>query len=288
MNTGLDRWRCDSTGCQAAIPIRNPPRSRGKPTTEPTQIEHDRNADPTIRGALRHARLRAERDAVAAAIPPDPGHDLHRNRSDLVAQRQALADLKTGDRQWADTPVGTLARQITVAERARQEAVWRSNSRKASRSEIRGAKRDFKQSDTILNEIQPRYEQLAAPQRDRINRTLAELDDEQTALTARAHERRQWITEHPETPRRLRHLDTELDVTDRALGIERDLLDGIGRTPQPAICDTPPTSTYPAHNANPEADPTSVSAFERLLKAYAVRGARTILMKCRSVPSERR
>ncbi len=225
----------------------------GTPSTEPHQVEHDAAADPSIRNALRQARLRAERDAVAASIPADPARELGRVRIEVVAQRQALADLDTGSRRWDGTEVGTLAQQIKTTERARQEAVWRSNSPRASRGDVRAAKREIKLADALLHEARPRYETLAAPQRDRINRTINDLEHEQTALEVRGTTRRRWITDHPETIRRLRHLDTELGVIDRPLGVERDHLDGIERAierPQRSAADElldllPPTMQRP-------------------------------------------
>ena len=44
----------------------------GTPATEPLAVEHDDQAPAGMRAALRHARLQAERDAVAAAIPRRP------------------------------------------------------------------------------------------------------------------------------------------------------------------------------------------------------------------------
>jgi predicted nucleic acid-binding Zn-ribbon protein len=196
----------------------------GTPSTEPQRVEHDRNADPAVRAALRQARLRAERDALAASIPADPVGELHRNRTEVVAQRQALADLGTGAGEWEGTEVGALARQIKTTERARQEAVWRSNGLSASRGDIRAAKREIKQADARLDEIRPRFEELSAPQRARIDREIGDLEQEQTELGIRASERRLWIAEHPEVTCRLRHLDSELDAINRALGLERDLL----------------------------------------------------------------
>lgn len=205
----------------------------GTPSTEPQQVEQDRDADSTIRNALRQARLHAERDALAASIPADPTEELHGTRTEIVAERQALADLTSGGGRWADTEVGALARQITTTERARQEAVWRSNALSASRGDVRAAKREIKQADARLDEIRPPYEKLAEPQRARINQAIGDLEQEQTTLMLRSSDRRQWISEHPEVTRRLAHLDAELDVIDRALGVARDVLDGIDRVPEP-------------------------------------------------------
>jgi chromosome segregation ATPase len=229
----------------------------GIPSTEPQHVEQDREADPSIRNALRQARLRAERDALAASIPADPAEELHRNRIEIVAERQALADLASGGGRWEGTEVGALARQIKTTERARQEAVWRSNALSASRGDVRSAKREIKQADARLGELRPRFEKLAAPERERVNRSIGELEQEQATLEVRASDRRQWIADHPEVTHRLGHLDTELDVINRALGVARDVLDGIDRVPerQPRsvsleLLDTlPPTTPRPVQRA---------------------------------------
>jgi len=137
-----------------------------------------------------------------------------------------------GGGRWEGTEVGALARQIKTTERARQEAVWRSNALSASRGDVRAAKREIKQADARLDDVRPRYEKLAEPQRVRINRSIGGLEQEQNALQVRVSDRRQWIAEHPEVTRRLGHLDTELDVINRALGVARGVLDGIERVPE--------------------------------------------------------
>ncbi len=233
----------------------------GTPSTEPQQVEHDRDADPTIRNALRQARLRAERDSLAASVPADPAEALHRTRAEIVAERQALADLASGGGRWEGTEVGALARQIKTTERARQEALWRSNALSASRSDVRAAKREIKQADARLDELRPRYEKLAEPQRTRTNRSIGDLEHEQMKLEVRSSDRRQWIAGHPEVTRRLGHLDTDLDVINRALGVARDVLDGIDRVPerQPRsmsveLLDSLPPTTQPSIQRAPAPD----------------------------------
>lgn len=66
----------------------------------------------------------------------------------------------------------------------------------------------------------------------RINRSIGDLEQEQNALQVRVSDRRQWIAERPEVTRRLGHLDIELDVINRALGVASDVLDGIDRVPE--------------------------------------------------------
>src|SRR5207302_10696671 len=78
----------------------------GAPATEPLAVEHHDRAPAGMRAALRHARLQAERRAVAAAIPPDPSAELarlDRQLTDLLPNRRGLV---TGPGRYAGTPRG--------------------------------------------------------------------------------------------------------------------------------------------------------------------------------------
>jgi ATP-dependent exoDNAse (exonuclease V) alpha subunit len=203
----------------------------GTPTTDPAAVEHDPHVAAPVRNALRHARLTVERDAVAAAIPPDVTAEAQAARDALAAERRALADLDTGGGRWADTKVGAVARIVADTEAQRQEAVRRSNALYASRADVRSAKRDIKHADARLDQVRQRHEALAAPQRGKLHETICGLEADHCALERRAEDRSGWLAAHPETVRRLDHLDTELAVLGGALQLDRDLRDGIDRTP---------------------------------------------------------
>lgn len=205
----------------------------GTPSTDPHHVEHDPDADPSVRNALRQARLRAERDAVNATIPPDVSDELRRTRAAIAAQRQALADLTTGGGEWAETEIGVHVRHAATAQRARQQAVWRSNAPSASRAEVRAARREIGQADERLRDVRSRLETLTAPDRDRLHRSIDHLEHRQAVLEGQAAQRRRWLTEHPDTMRRLRHLDRELGAADTEVGHQRDVLDGIERPAEP-------------------------------------------------------
>ena len=120
---------------------------------------------------------------------------------------------------------------IADTERTRQQAVWRSNALHATRGEVRTAKRDIKQVGARLDQAQQRFEKLAAPHRAKVESMIATLEASVHDLEDRSRARAEWLRDHPETVRRLEHLDTQLDVIGGALQVERDLLDGIERTP---------------------------------------------------------
>ncbi|MGH8975595.1 MAG: hypothetical protein ACRD0C_20605, partial [Acidimicrobiia bacterium] len=72
--------------------------------------------------ALRLARLRAEREAVAVAIPPDPRLLLQSVEFRLADLRQALLELESGRGRYADTPEGEAAQALARAQYRRRQA----------------------------------------------------------------------------------------------------------------------------------------------------------------------
>ncbi|MFN8038893.1 MAG: hypothetical protein U0Q07_06750 [Acidimicrobiales bacterium] len=211
----------------------------GTPSAEPHQVERDPRAEPSLRNALQQARLRAERDAVAASIPADCAADLHAARQRLTGQRKALADLETGTGQWAGTKIGDVAVVVAYCERARQAAVRRSTSPWASRGEIRTAKRDVNQAGRRLEQARQRFAQITATPRQRLESTIQALEATVLHLEHHAQSRSTWFAEHPTTVRRLEQIDTRLDALGAALRADRDLRDGLDPAPTPERSTTP-------------------------------------------------
>ena len=226
----------------------------GTPSTDPMAVEADSGAAPSIRNALLQARLRAERDAVAAAIPRNVTTELRDTQAAQVAERQALADLSTGAGRWEGTMVGGVARAIAETEATRRRAIWRTNSPSLPRGEIREAKRTIKAADAQLEQLRERFEVLAAPHRDEVAALFRELDMQKSELAEQAATRTDWLAAHPETVRRLEHLDASLDLVGGELGVERDLLDGIHSRPHGRARDRSSEHTIdnlPAPRAHP-------------------------------------
>ena len=89
----------------------------GTPATDPADVERDARAEPSIRNALHQARLRAERDAIVASIPPDVTAELRTTREALAGERKALVDLDKGKGHWAETKIADVAKVIADTER---------------------------------------------------------------------------------------------------------------------------------------------------------------------------
>jgi hypothetical protein len=71
----------------------------GTPTTSVADLEHEPGRPDQLQTVIRQARLRAERDAVAAAIPPDVSGTLREARRQLAALEARRHDLET---RWPD------------------------------------------------------------------------------------------------------------------------------------------------------------------------------------------
>ena len=121
---------------------------------------------------------------------------------------------------------------IAETEQRRQQAVWRSKPRSLPKAEIRDAKKTIKTADAKLEQVRDRFETLAEPHRESLRSSLSSLEATKIDLKNRTHDRAEWLAAHPDTTRRLDHLDRELSTVNRALTAERDVLDGI-ETPTP-------------------------------------------------------
>ena len=76
-----------------------------------------------------------------------------------------------------------------------------------------------------------RFDTLTDPHRRQLKSSLSSLESGQAELETRDHTRSDWLDRHPETARRLNHLDRDLAGEDRWLTNERNQLDGILPTP---------------------------------------------------------
>jgi len=176
--------------------------------------------------ALRLARLRAEREAVAAAIPPDPRPLLRSVESRLADLGEALVDLQTGHGRYTNTPEGEAAQTLARARRGRHEAEtfagmpdmdWRS------RRYWRRSAREWAAEEATAQE---RFEGVSGPERQRLEAKISALEDGRFELQRQVEVRDEWLSAHPEAPRRLEHLDREIDrpTPKQDHGLHHDLL----------------------------------------------------------------
>jgi hypothetical protein len=173
----------------------------------------------------RQARLRAERDALKAAIPADVTRPLVNVECQLRQASEQLDQFRQGRYQGTDRRLAEAARllQETASERATAESVvsygnlgWRIG---------RAWKRDlarFRQAERLA---QTAWQQAAAPQIKQLSDTIEQLERTRAQLHAGAQHRIDWLVQHPEAYERLQRIKRLLNAQEHhaSLSDRRDL-----------------------------------------------------------------
>jgi hypothetical protein len=182
----------------------------GTPATQPFEVERGQTVPSTLREAIRLARLEAQRDAVAAAIPPDRSAELGDVNRRLTELRRDRTDLRSGDGCYRGTPEGEAARQLAHAQGQHGEA-----KRCAETSDgWRNRRHWHKEAATWTareTDAQATYDRIAGPELGRLEHTISHLEQRRGELHAARHERNAWLEEHPQAADRLHALDRELN-----------------------------------------------------------------------------
>ena len=182
----------------------------GTPATEPLAVEHDGKAPAGMRDAIRHARLRAERRAVAAAIPPDPSPEIAKLDRELGELRRDRTRLLTGQGRYAPTPVGHAARRYLAARQKHTDA-----QRHAQDADHWRDRRHWrKETERWANEesaAETAYVAAVGPELNRLDDAISRLVKDRDLLDTARQDRTTWLADHPEAARRLRNLDLELN-----------------------------------------------------------------------------
>ncbi|HSH58986.1 MAG TPA: AAA family ATPase, partial [Acidimicrobiales bacterium] len=215
----------------------------GTPATEPLEVERDEAAPAELRNSLKVARLRAERDAVAAAIPADRSLELRRVEVDLAAAQRAGQQLEEGGGRYERTEVGRAARELVAARIYRRHAELDAASPNTTWRQRRAHRREAEDWAEREAKASARFERLSGPERDRLAGEIGRLEERRDGLEAAKVEREDWLGAHPEATRRLDRLDAELSALDPQLpdpgldladGFDLRTIDlGLGSEPRP-------------------------------------------------------
>jgi conjugative relaxase-like TrwC/TraI family protein len=191
---------------------------------------------PEVAASVRHARLVAEREALAAAIPADPGLAYSDARARVRWLRQELAELDRAEGRglWRDTPVGhaAMAWSQAVGEQRRCLALA-EHARMWERHQLRRQAALAAERELPLREA---FEHLAGPERSRIGTELTDAEQRLAELEDQDITRLRFEIAHPEVPHRLQHLDRQIAIAACDVALERQVLDGI----VPEVSQPPP------------------------------------------------
>jgi conjugative relaxase-like TrwC/TraI family protein len=212
-------------------------------TGTPADQHDQRRGSPHAVPAVRRAALEAERDALAAIIPPDRADELRRLEYALRETRDEQEWLDTATASWGhNTELLPFTRELraATAERVNAEQVlargdlgWRARRR------WRAAHADAQQREQAA---QANYDRAAQPFRDRLVTETAQIHRRLDEVRSVNAERNAWLHDHPDAAVRLARIDLDLDRLDSADRITQHLTREIGRTveppaatPQPAL-----------------------------------------------------
>ncbi len=199
-------------------------------TPAPERSGHQRRRSDTrdLAPSVRYGRLVAEREALLAAVPTDPGYDACEGAKRRVERlHQQLRDLDA-DEGWGvlrKTPVGEAAREWSQAVQRHRSCLYRAEH--AGFRERRQLRREADQALQQEPALRERFERLAAAERQRITTELPEAEREVSDLDAEQRAFRHWEHAHPEIYRRLDRLDREIAKTRYELDRSRERLDGV-------------------------------------------------------------
>jgi hypothetical protein len=188
-------------------------------------------AVPAAPASLRHARLVAERAAVAAVVPSDPDNAYYRARNTVEHLKRKLEDLDKveGWSEWRGTPVGEAAIAWSTAVREHRACLAQ-----AQHVGLRERHRLRQQANRAAEQIGPlreRFEALAGAERARLHVELPKAKRNLVDLQGRRNAYMHFQYQHPEALRRLDRLDEQIADAAWALDVERQGVDGIRPEP---------------------------------------------------------
>jgi conjugative relaxase-like TrwC/TraI family protein len=199
----------------------------GTPTTSVAELQHRPEVPSRLRTVILEARLRTERDAVAAAIPPDVTDQLHEVRRQLAALEARRGEFETGGR-YPHTPEQRAGVALDRAARRIEDAERRSTDRHLSRSQRRSARCEIPDLRAQYDDVHLHWTAVAGPDHSRLTRQIEQLQHTVDDLRERHEHRRDWFDRHPEALPRLHRLERELEAlhpmpaapVQRVVGIE--------------------------------------------------------------------
>ncbi|MFP5322362.1 MAG: MobF family relaxase [Acidimicrobiia bacterium] len=173
----------------------------------------------TAEVGLRLGRLRAERDAVLAAMPADPMEEL----AGLAVERRRLAselhELRTGTGRFEHTDTGQAARQLADADRNLDRAATAARSPKMSRRQRRRVEALVEDGRAEVDAAEQRWRRVGHELEQELLATIDDVDDVMSSLEPHRQVRAFWQLQHPAAAKRLEALDREIHALERQAGV---------------------------------------------------------------------
>jgi hypothetical protein len=197
------------------------------------ELARSLSRSPVVSASLRHGCLVAERAAVAAVVPVDPGYAYGRAEDRVRRLSAQLNDLNRAEGwgTWKGTPVGQAAIDWQAAVRERDGSLGQADH--AGWREAHGLRKLSRAAAERVGPLKERFDALAAPERARLEAELPEAKKLLAELEGRYYGNLHFQIKHPEALRRLDHLDNQIATVGYELDLQRQGLDGIPAKPAP-------------------------------------------------------
>ena len=211
----------------------------GAPQLDGKKLKKPEPAAPSTEiPSLRQQALRAERDALAAAIPKDINYLVRQAGHELKSAERELASLK---KERGLRSGGELGRAAGELVHARQHA-FQNKLTTENKDYSRGIRRDARRrAQTDIERVQiaeERLEKLLCAEEQKLTGTLDRATRKVRDITHEVSERERWMDEHPKAPAQLAGLETQLSEVEHENDHERWTVEGELNprpTPGPAI-----------------------------------------------------
>ncbi|MEA2974156.1 MAG: hypothetical protein QOG82_2614 [Actinomycetota bacterium] len=195
------------------------------------ELERPLSSSPDVSASLRHARLVAEREAVAAVVPVDPGYAYGRAEDRVRRLSSELNDLNRAEGwgAWKGTPVGRAAIDWKAAVRERDGTLGQADH--VGWREAYGLHKRSRAAAERVGPLQERFAALAAPERARLEAEMPEAKKVLADLEGQYYGNLHFRIKNPEALRRLASLDDQIANVGYEMGVQRKGLDGIPAKP---------------------------------------------------------
>ncbi len=189
----------------------------GTPATGADALRHQ-SAETKENLALRRARLRAQRGAITAALPPEAKGELASIALSLTKLAHQRRDLESGRGVYADTAAGEAARVLVEARARRDQADQLARNPQRSRSARSVGRQDAKVWAQRLAKAQVAYDRLVVPELARLDTETGQLEQRREELIVLDARQRSGLSIPADVRRRLERLDRELAQVEAKLG----------------------------------------------------------------------
>jgi conjugative relaxase-like TrwC/TraI family protein len=167
---------------------------------------------PKIEAGLRLGRIRAERNAVLAALPADPTPDLTRLDIERHRLQADLHHLQTGTGPHEDTDIGHAARALARARRDLDQATREARSTALSRRQRNKAEVLVDERRARSDEAAQRWSTTGQSAEHELLDAIDHLDGTMASLEEGRLASQTWSTDHPAAIQRLAALDEQIEA----------------------------------------------------------------------------